>query len=198
MSNLTCVLNGLTWEWCERQVLWKFCNICRKMSVRKFTERSYIICIVSISLKKALRQIWLFRNLRKYKSGMLVNVIKEGIINFESYFFSVDVKLLSARMLDSKLVFCMFYVTVHRFLARVQSPTCTTYEKFLLESIMVVLTPKFGIMLSEFLESRIVPLNSSLTSKEVGHRNWKIYLKASVKLIAIYVQTTDCWKKKLN
>ena len=99
-------------------------------------------------------------------------------------------------MLDSKLVFCMFYVTVHRFLARVQSPTCTTYEKFLLESIMVVLTPKFGITLSESLESRIVPLNSSLTSKEVGHRNWKIYLKASVKLIAIYVQTTDCWKKQ--
>ena len=39
----------------------------------------------------------------------------------------------------------MFYLTVHRFLARVQSPTCTTYGKFLLESIMAVLTPKSGI-----------------------------------------------------
>ena len=39
----------------------------------------------------------------------------------------------------------MFYLTVHRFLARVQSPTCTIYGKFLLESIMAVLTPKSGI-----------------------------------------------------
>ena len=38
-----------------------------------------------------------------------------------------------------------FYVTVHHFLVRVQSPTCTTYGKVLLESIMAVLTPKSGI-----------------------------------------------------
>ena len=39
----------------------------------------------------------------------------------------------------------MFYLTVHHSLARVQSPTCTTYRKFLLESIMAMLTPKLGI-----------------------------------------------------
>ena len=36
----------------------------------------------------------------------------------------------------------MFYLTVHPFLARVQSPTCTIYGKCLLESIMAVKTGK--------------------------------------------------------
>ena len=39
----------------------------------------------------------------------------------------------------------MFYVTVHHFLDRFQSPTCNTYGRFLLESIMVVLNAKSGI-----------------------------------------------------
>ena len=51
-------------------------------------------------------------------------------------------KLLYARKLDSKLL-VMFCLTVHHFLARVQSLTCTTYKKFLLKSIMAVLTSKF-------------------------------------------------------
>ena len=38
----------------------------------------------------------------------------------------------------------MFCLTVHRFLARALSPTCTTYGNFLLGSIMAVLTPKSG------------------------------------------------------
>ena len=38
----------------------------------------------------------------------------------------------------------MFYLTVHRFLARVQSPTCITYGKCLPGSIMPVQTPKSG------------------------------------------------------
>ena len=40
----------------------------------------------------------------------------------------------------------MFYRTVHHFFARVQSPTCTTCGKFLLKSIMAVLTLKLGIL----------------------------------------------------
>ena len=40
----------------------------------------------------------------------------------------------------------MFSLTVHYFLARVQSPTCTTYEKFLLKSI---LTLKSGSVLCD-------------------------------------------------
>ena len=32
----------------------------------------------------------------------------------------------------------------HDFLARVQSPTCTNHGKYLLKSIMAVLTPKSG------------------------------------------------------
>ena len=55
-------------------------------------------------------------------------------------------KLLQARILGTKLVVYRFYITVHRFLARVQSLTCTNYGKLLLESIMNVLTPKSGIL----------------------------------------------------
>ena len=42
----------------------------------------------------------------------------------------------------------MFYLTVHHFLAMIQSPACTTYEKSVLEKIMAenVLTPKSGIV----------------------------------------------------
>ena len=36
-------------------------------------------------------------------------------------------------------------LTVHRFFVRVQSPTCTTYRKCLLERIMALLTPKSAI-----------------------------------------------------
>ena len=38
----------------------------------------------------------------------------------------------------------MFCLSVYRFLARIQSPSCTTYGKCLLESVMAVLTLKFG------------------------------------------------------
>ena len=77
---------------------------------------------------------------------------KEGIINFKYFIsasriilFLVDFKLFYARKLDSKLVVRVFCLTVHRFLARVQSPTCTTYGEFLLKSIMAVLTAISGI-----------------------------------------------------
>ena len=39
----------------------------------------------------------------------------------------------------------MFFLRVHRFHARIQSSTSTTYDKCLLESIMVVLSPKLSI-----------------------------------------------------
>ena len=39
----------------------------------------------------------------------------------------------------------MFCLTVHCFFARVESPTCTTYGKVLLKSIMAVLTLKSSI-----------------------------------------------------
>ena len=51
-------------------------------------------------------------------------------------------------MLDSnqnKLVVCKFYLTVHPFLDRVQSSTCTNYCNYLRERMMAVLTPKLGI-----------------------------------------------------
>ena len=94
---------------------------------------------------------------RTVQIGVL-NVIKEGIINFKDFIstsklilFFVDLKLLYTRKLDSKLFACMLYLTVYRFLDRVQSPTCTTNGKFLLESIMAVLTPKSGIVWLSFL-----------------------------------------------
>ena len=104
-----------------------------------------------------LHQVRFLRNSQKihhnlqYKSGLL-HVIKEVIINFkyfnfyiESYSFFIDLKLFYARKLDSELVVCMFSLTVHHSLARVQSSTCTIYRKFLLKSITTMLTPKLGI-----------------------------------------------------
>ena len=52
-----------------------------------------------------------------------------------------------------KHVVRMFYLTVHRFRARVQSPTCTTCGIFLLECIMAVQTPKTGILIENNLKS---------------------------------------------
>ena len=46
----------------------------------------------------------------------------------------------------SKLVVWKFYLTIRRFHASVQRPTCTTYGKYRRESIMAVLTPKSGIV----------------------------------------------------
>ena len=57
--------------------------------------------------------------------------------------FFVDMRLLQAAILDNKDVAYMFYLIVDRFLARVQSPTCTTYGKCIRQSIMA---PKSGIM----------------------------------------------------
>ena len=41
--------NNVTW-----QLFWKFCNICRKMSVKEFTEGSYIMLSINF-LNEALR-----------------------------------------------------------------------------------------------------------------------------------------------
>ena len=46
----------------------------------------------------------------------------------------------------SKLVVRKFCLTICRFHASVQSPTCTTYGKYRRESIMAVLTPKSSIV----------------------------------------------------
>ena len=65
-------------------------------------------------------------------------------------------------MLDSnqiKLGGCSFYLTVHRFHARVQSLTCTTYGKYLWENIMTVPTPKSGILIKRYENTvSILPL----------------------------------------
>ena len=56
-------------------------------------------------------------------------------------------------MLDSnqnKLIVCKFYLIIHHLHARVQSLTCTTYGKYLRESIIVVPTPKSGILIMTY------------------------------------------------
>ena len=63
-------------------------------------------------------------------------------------------KFLQARMLTKKNA-CKFYLTVHRFHARVQSSTCTTYSKYLRKNIMTMLTPKSGIQLLDCSKSNI-------------------------------------------
>ena len=131
LSNLTCVLIY------SSTIYWKKLH---------YVESRFL-------LNKALHQIWFLRNLRniqrdwQYKS-VLVNVIKEGIINFIYFYFDIESY--------SFLIWSCcrrFEVVVNKnisqqisylYLARVQSPICTTYEKSLLESIMVVLTPRLG------------------------------------------------------
>ena len=79
-------------------------------------------------------------------------MIKEGIINFEYFYLNIESYLFFRRFevvvgKNIRQQTCCLYVLSYnsRFLVRVQSPTCTTYGKFLLESIMAVLTPKSGI-----------------------------------------------------
>ena len=52
---------------------------------------------------------------------------------------------ISTSIIAGFLVHMKFYLAVHHFHARVQSSPCTTYGKYLLESIMAVLTPKSSI-----------------------------------------------------
>ena len=60
-------------------------------------------------------------------------MIKEGIIDLKYFNFETSKVIPFFRRFEvvvgkniSKLVVPMFYLTVHRFLARVKSPTCTT------------------------------------------------------------------------
>ena len=138
-------------------MFWKFGKISRKNACERVYWKKLHYVESRFLLNKVLHQVRFLRNSRKihrnlqYKSGLL-HVIKEGVINFkyfnfdiESYSFFIDLKLFYARKLDSELVVCMFSLTVHHSLARVQSSTCTIYRKFLLKSITTMLTPKLGI-----------------------------------------------------
>ena len=108
-----------------------------------------ILCRVS-TLNEVLHQISFLKNLQniqrdqKDKSGLL-NVIEEGTINFESYSFFRRSEVFVGKNTRQQTCCLYVYVTDHRFFARVQIPTSTTYGKLLLESIMAVLTPKLGI-----------------------------------------------------
>ena len=63
------------------------------MCVREFTERSYIM--YQFLLNEAFREILCLRNSRniqrdlQYKSGLL-NMIKEGIMNFKYFNFDIE------------------------------------------------------------------------------------------------------------
>ena len=54
-----------------------------------------------------------------------------------SFFSSYEIVIgKNVREELDKFVVCKFYLIAHCFHARVQSPTCTTYGKYLLENIM--------------------------------------------------------------
>ena len=67
------------------------------------------------------------------------------MIIFESYSFFRRCEVVAGKNVRQQTCFLFVFVTFLRFFVRVQSPTCTTYGKFLLESIMAMLTPKLGI-----------------------------------------------------
>ena len=91
------------------------------MLVREFTKKSYIMFRASTFLKEALRQMRLLRNIRniqhdeQYKSGLL-NVIKKGMINFESYSF-----IRRCEFVVGKNIRWQNYVKTHHFLVSVQN-----------------------------------------------------------------------------
>ena len=71
--------------------------------------------------------------------------------NIDNYSFCSSCEIVvskNVKQLLNKLA-SKFDRTVHRFHARVESPTCTIYVKYLRESIMAVLTPKSEIKLRQ-------------------------------------------------
>ena len=86
--------------------------LCRKMSVREFTQGSYIIKSLDF-FNKAFRQILFFRN-----SGLL-NVIKEETINFETINFYFDI--------ESYSFYHRFEVVVGK---NIREQTCCLYVLF--------------------------------------------------------------------
>ena len=82
----------------------------------------------------------------------------------------------------------MFCLTVHRFLARVQWPTCTTYGKFLLESIMAMLIPKSGILVI------IVVLSTKVMVIKTKHSQSKNTLKKRYYKSILRGLKSDTWK----
>ena len=107
-------------------------------------------------------------------------------------------------ILDTKLIFCMFYITVHRLLARVQSPTCITYWKFLLESIMTVLTPKLGIETHHLNIEDLCQLNNQYVFEcSKLHKGWKkdtppqswsfIHMRNIKDCVLVNVLMNLCW-----
>ena len=65
---------------------------------------------------------------------------------FFFFFFFCRFEVVVAKKIRQQTCCLLFYLTVHRFLDRVQSPTCTSYGKFLLEGLMAVLIPKSGVL----------------------------------------------------
>ena len=61
-------------------VFWKFCKICKKISITEFTVKEVTVCTVATFLNEVLGQIFFLRNFqtihrnKQYKSG-LPNVI---------------------------------------------------------------------------------------------------------------------------
>ena len=84
-----------------------------------------------------------------------------------SFFSSYEIVIgKNVREELDKFVVCKFYLIVHCFHARVQSPTCTTYGKYLLENVMAVQILKSGIVWYEFsVNLRIVYREFSASCK---------------------------------
>ena len=118
------------------------CNFC----IRMLFNLTYVL-IYSLTINISLCQIWFLRNLQniqcdfRYKSGLL-NVINEGITNFQDFCFDIDsysvfhwFEVIVGKNIKRQA--CLYVLSsVHCFLDRVQSPTCTTYRKYMLKSIM--------------------------------------------------------------
>ena len=108
-------------------------------------------------------------------------MIKEGILNFkyfnsdiESYsFFRRLEVVVGKKVRQQNCCTYVFFYSSHRFLTRVQRPTCTIYGKFLLESIMALLTPQSGIVTFMNMPS-IFTFHISCTASGIIDRSRKL------------------------
>ena len=123
-----------SWRW-----FWKFCKTCRNISMTEFTVKEVTVFRVTTfwtkcSAKYNLLGIYEIFNItnRAYLHCQICTALSIGNNKFQLFKF---------RRKLNKLVVCKFYLIVHRFHARAQSLTCTTYGKYLRGSIMTVLTP---------------------------------------------------------
>ena len=130
-------------------VIWKFCKTCSIYPWRSSCGICSTKCSCStkcnflgiLEIFNITVQIW------AAKCDFKKECFDYWNCDIDNYSFFGSHETAAGKNVNSnKLVVSKFHLTVHRFHARVQSSTCTTYGKYLRERIMALLTLTSGIM----------------------------------------------------